>query len=112
MGFWNKSLQIFKCLCENGKQSIRDVAYQTGFSKSSVYRHKQAMERRDLHPESWFWETEEGRTWLVRLVVATIYTFGFKRGVGAETMSEYFVRLHLRGLILDSRVVAFEDGVY
>jgi len=96
MGFWNKSLQIFKCLCENGKQSIRDVAYQTGFSKSSVYRHKQAMERRDLHPESWFWETEEGRTWLARLVVATIYTFGFKRGVGAETMSEYFVRLHLR----------------
>ncbi len=24
-----------------------------------------------------------------------MYTFGFKRGVGAETMSEYFVRLHL-----------------
>jgi len=96
MGFWAKSVQIFKCFCENGKQSIRDVAHQTGFSKSSVHRLQQAMERRDLSPESWFWETEEGRTWLMRLVVATIYTFGFKRGVGAETMSEYFVRLHLQ----------------
>jgi len=96
MGFWAKSVQIFKCFCENGKQSIRDVAHQTGFSKSSVHRLQQAMERRDISPESWFWETEEGRTWLMRLVVATIYTFGFKRGVGAETMSEYFVRLHLQ----------------
>lgn len=95
MGFWAKSIQICKCLCENGKQSIRDVAHRTGFSKSSVHRLQQAMERRDLYPESRLWETEEGRTWLVRLVVATIYTFGFKRGVGAETMSEYFVRLHL-----------------
>ncbi len=63
MGFWAKSIQIFKCLRENGKQSIRDVAHRTGFSKSSVQRLEQAMERRDLYPESWFWETEEGRTW-------------------------------------------------
>ncbi len=95
MGFWAKSIQICKCLYENGKQSIRDVAHQTGFSKSSVHRLAQAMERRDIYPESWFWETEAGRTWLMRLVVATIYTFGFKRGIGAETMSEFFVRLHL-----------------
>lgn len=95
MGFWAKSIAICKCLCENGKQSIRKVADQTGFSKSSVQRHKQAMERRNLYPESWFWETQEGRTWLVRLVVATIYTFGFQRGVGTQTMSTYFVRLHL-----------------
>lgn len=96
MGFWNKSLQICKCICDNGKQSIRDIANWTGFSKSSVHRHNQARERRDVHPESWFWETEEGRRWLTRLVVNTIYTFGFKRGVGAETMSEFFIRLHLQ----------------
>ncbi len=63
MGFWAKSMQIFKCLRENGKQSMRDVAHRTGFSKKSVQRLEQAMERRDLYPESWFWETEEGRTW-------------------------------------------------
>jgi hypothetical protein len=68
MGFWDKSLRIFKCLCDHGKQSVRHMAHQTGFSKSSVHRLQQAMERRDRHPESWWWETEEGRHWLTRLV--------------------------------------------
>jgi hypothetical protein len=95
MGVWAKSLQIFKCLCDNGKQSVRRIAQQTGFSKSSVHRLQQARARRDTHPESWWWETEEGRCWLIRLVVATLYTFGLTRGVGAETLSEFFGRLRL-----------------
>ena|ERR1700730_3901453 len=95
MGVWAKSLQIFKCLCDNGKQSVRRIAHKTGFSKSSVHRLQQAREHRDTHPESWWWETEEGRCWLIRLVVATLYTFGLKRGVGAETISEFFGRLRL-----------------
>src|SRR5207244_11886827 len=95
MGVWAKSLQIFNCLYDNGKQSVRRIAQKTGFSKSSVHRLQQAMERRDTHPESWWWETEVGRCWLIRLVVATLYTFGLKRGVGAETLSEFFGRLHL-----------------
>jgi Family of unknown function (DUF6399) len=53
------------------------------------------MERRGRHPESWWWETEEGRRWLSRLMVATLYTFGFKRGVGVDTLSEFFARLRL-----------------
>jgi hypothetical protein len=32
---------------------------------------------------------------LTRLVVATLYTFGLKRGVGMDTMHEFFARLHL-----------------
>ncbi len=95
MGFWAKSLRIFNAFCDNAKQSIRQVAQQTGLSKSSVHRLQQAMEHRDTHPESWWWETEAGRCWLIRLVVATLYTFGLKRGVGAETLSEFFGRLHL-----------------
>jgi hypothetical protein len=95
MGFWAKSLRIFKCLCDNGTQSIRQVAQRTGLAKSSVHRLKQAMERRDVYPESWVWETEAGRQWLTRLVVATLYTFGLKRGVGMDTMSEFFARLRL-----------------
>ena len=90
-----KSLRIFNPLCDNAKQSLRQVAHQTEFSKSSVHRLKQVMERRDTHPESWWWETEEGRCWSIRLVVATLYTFGLKGGVGAETISECFGRLHL-----------------
>jgi hypothetical protein len=53
------------------------------------------MARRDIHPESWLWETAEGRQWLTRLMVATLSTFGFQRGGGVDTMSEFFVRLRL-----------------
>jgi hypothetical protein len=95
MRFWTKSLRIFNCLCDHGKQSVRRIAQKTGCSKSSVHRLTQAMERRDVYPESWWWETEVGRQWLTRLVVATLYTFGLKRGVGLDTISEFFTRLHL-----------------
>jgi hypothetical protein len=99
MGFWDKSLRIFKSLCDNGTQGVRRIAQQTGLSKSSVHRLKQAMERRNSHPESWFWETADGRQWLTRVVVATLSTFGLKRGVGAETISEFFGRLRLEAQI-------------
>ena len=95
MGFWDKSLCIVKYLRHHGNQSVRRLAQKTGFSKSSVHRHLQAIARRDHYPESGWWETEEGRTWLLRLVVATLFIFGLKRGVGAETISEFFGRLHL-----------------
>ena len=95
MEFWAKSLQIFKSLCDHGTQSVRQLAQRTGLAKSSVHRLTQAMGRRDVHPESWLWETEEGRHWLMRLVAATLYTFGLKRGVGMDTMSEFFARLRL-----------------
>jgi hypothetical protein len=95
MTFWDKSLQIFNCLCAHGTQSVRRIAHKTGFSKSSVHRLTQALERRGRHPESWLWETEEGRRWLTRLVGATLYTFGLKRGVGMDTLSEFFARLRL-----------------
>jgi hypothetical protein len=95
VGFWTKSLRIFNALCDNATQSIRQLARQTGLSKSSVHRLKQAIVRRDHYPESWLWETEDGRRWLTRLVVAALYTFSLKRGVGLETISEFFTHLHL-----------------
>jgi len=95
MRFWTKSLLIFNSLCENATQSIRHLARQTEIPKSSVHRLKQAMARRDCHPESWLWETEDGRRWLTRLVVAALYTFGLKRGVGLATLSEFFTHLRL-----------------
>jgi hypothetical protein len=60
-----------------------------------VHRHRQAIDRRDRYPESSLWETEAGRAWLIRLVVATLFVFGLKRGVGAETLSEFFGHLRL-----------------
>ncbi len=95
MRFWDKSLRIFKCLCANAQQSVRQLAQRTGLSKSSVHRLQQAMDRRNGHPESWCWETAEGRRWLTRLVVATLYIFGLQRGVGVETIREFLTRLCL-----------------
>ena len=89
MRFWTKSLLIFNALCDNAQQSIRQLARQTGMSKRRGHRLTPAMERRDCHPESWWWETEDGRRWLTRLVVAALSTFGLKRGVGLETLSEF-----------------------
>jgi DNA-binding IclR family transcriptional regulator len=95
MGFWTKSLLIFKSLCDNGRQGVRRIALQTGLPTSSVHRLQQAMERRDVHPESWLWETAEGRRWLTRVLVATLSPFGLTRGVGVETLREFFSRVHL-----------------
>jgi Family of unknown function (DUF6399)/IclR helix-turn-helix domain len=95
MGLWAKSIVIFNAIRAYGKQSIRSLADRTGLSKSSVHRHLQAMDRRDRSPESSLWETEAGRAWLIRLLVATLFVFGLKRGVGAETLSEFFRRLRL-----------------
>jgi hypothetical protein len=95
MGLWAKSVRIFNVIRTHGQQSIRGLAERTGLSKSSVHRHLQAIDRRDRYPESSLWETEPGRAWLIRLVVATLFMFGLKRGVGAETLSEFFSRLRL-----------------
>src|SRR5260370_390654 len=95
MRFWTKSRLIFNAFRDNTKASIRQVALQTGLSKRSVHRLWQAMVGRNQHPESWFWETEEGRRWFIRFVVAVLYHFGLKRGVGAETISAFFACLHL-----------------
>jgi hypothetical protein len=95
MGLWAKSVLIFNAIRTHGQQSVRGLAERIGLSKSSVHRHLQAMDRRDRYPESPLWETEAGRTWLLRLMVATLLVFGLKRGVGAETLSEFLGRLRL-----------------
>ena len=94
MGLWAKSVLIFNALREHGQQSVRRLAECTGLSKSSVHRHLQAINRRDRYPESSLWETEAGRNWLIRLVVATLLVFGLKRGVGAETLRACLINSH------------------
>jgi hypothetical protein len=44
MGFWEKSLRVFKCLCENGRQGVRRIAQQTGLSKK---QHLDNLRRKD-----------------------------------------------------------------
>ena len=89
------SQQVFEAIREGGKRSIRKIAEATGIPKSSVHRHQRAIERRNQYPESSLWETAAGQEWLRLLVFGTIYVFGIKCGIGAETLSEFFYLLQL-----------------
>jgi hypothetical protein len=81
--------------CSPVKSSIRKIAEVVEISKSSAHRIVAAIKKRDLHPESYFWETVEGAAWLKSFFYGTIFHFGIRHGVGAEMISEFFNLLHL-----------------
>ena len=66
------SRKVASAIREFGKQTIRKVAEQAGCSKSAAHRHIQSQKKRNLYPESWFWETEEGQAWLRLLVFGSL----------------------------------------
>lgn len=85
----------FSALREGGSLSIRKLAQATGIPKSSVERHRKALEERTQWPEASFWEQEAGYQWLRLLVFAVIFVFGIKGGVGVERLSEFFHHVRL-----------------
>jgi len=95
MNLRQRCQQVFDAIREGGQRSIRRIAAATGIPKSSIHRHKQAIERRNQYPESCLWETAAGQKWLRRLVCSAIYVFGIKCGIGAQTLSEFFDLLQL-----------------
>ena len=74
---------------------MRKLAQATGIAKSSVDRHRQALQERSVVAEAVFWEQALGQDWLHRLVFAIIYVFGIKGGMGADRLSEFFHCVHL-----------------
>lgn len=87
--------KVFLAVSSQGSQTMRAIAKATGISKSSVHRHRQAILRRNQQPESCLWESQAGAHWLKLLVLATIFVFCFKRGVGCESLAEFFRLLRL-----------------
>ena len=81
--------------CSPVKISLRKLAKFVEISKSSVHRIVNAVQKRNLHPESHFWESAEGMTWLKLLVSGTIFHFGIRHGVGADMISDFFQLLRL-----------------
>jgi hypothetical protein len=90
MGFWEKSVRIFTSLCEAGTPRVRHRAQHTGGSKRRAQRLTPAMGPRDSPPESWVWETAEGRGGLPRGGVAPLAPVGLQRGVGLDTLRACF----------------------
>jgi hypothetical protein len=66
-----------------------------GVPKSTVhYQSQRHSERVDVHGTD-YWESTHGQTFLKRLIVGTIYTFGIKGGVGSGRISAYLKSLQL-----------------
>jgi DNA-binding transcriptional ArsR family regulator len=96
MNLRGRCQQIFNVLRELGPQSIRKLAAATGLPKSSVDRHcKGLRERAQQVPEAELWEPERGAQWLRVLMLAVVFVFGLKGGVGVERLSEFFHRVRL-----------------
>ena len=87
--------QVAEFLKTQGRLALSAIAEATGLSRSAVHRHQQSIERAEQHPESGWWESAVGYQWLVRLVIAVVYHFGIKQGVGAESLSAFFKEIHV-----------------
>lgn len=87
--------QVAAYLKKQGQAALSVIAQATGMSRSSVHRHQQALERAQQHPESAWWDSAVGYQWLVRLVIAVVYHFGLKQGVGAESLAAFFKAIHV-----------------
>lgn len=87
--------KVAECIHTKGNQRLQAIANATGLTISSVYRHQQAIARRNQRPESWWWEIPVGSHCLKVFVLGVVYYFGIKHGIGAESLSEFFEAVHL-----------------
>ncbi len=103
MNLREKIVSIFSKRCE----TVRKIEEKTDIPKSTVHHHKKQIEKRDQYDESTFWETEVGYNFLKRLVIATIYTFSIKGGLGAGRIKEFFeyIRIGTHVGISDSSIL-------
>jgi len=83
MGVRVRCRLVFLLISTFSTASVRAIGRLLGISKSSVHRHKKAIEARNTHLESSLLETAEGQQWLFRLLFATLFVFGIMSGVGA-----------------------------
>ena len=77
------------------EKTVRKISEETGIPKSTVHYHKQKILERVNSSGTDFWERDEGRHFIVRLVIGTIYMFALKSGNGAGRLHEFFNLLKL-----------------
>lgn len=82
----------------NPGQSIRAASLELGIAKSTIHDHIGRQTARNGDAESAFLDSPAGQLFLKRLIVATLYTFGIKAGVGAGRIEEFMklLRMHTR----------------
>ena len=87
--------KVYPYIIQSGKLSLREISNIINLTKDSIARSINMIFKRNNHPESHFWETEEGKTWLNLLVIAMIYEFGIKGNQGADRMSDFCKRIRI-----------------
>ncbi len=77
------------------KKSVRKVSKELGVPKSTIHHEQKKQLARNQYAESEFWETEAGQSFLKRLIVSVIYTFGIKGGIGAGRIEEFMNQIRI-----------------
>ena len=95
INIFQRRLNIAEFVVQKGHQTLEQIAQALGISQSSIWRHQKARAPLQDDPVSAFWSSAAGMVYLIRLVVATLYCFGIKQGVGAESLSEFFRLIEL-----------------
>ncbi len=86
-----KIINIFK----RKEKSGRKIAKELGIPKSTVYYNLLQTQKRQFKAGTDFWDTDQGYAFMIRLVVASIYSFAVKGGFGAGKLKSYFEMLNI-----------------
>ncbi len=76
-------------------ESLRTASKNLGVPKSTIHYQEQRKLKREEKTGTTYWETKTGQTYLKRMIISTIYTFGIKGGVGCDRISEHFKHLQI-----------------
>lgn len=99
---FQRRLNIVDFIAQQGQQTLEQIAKALGIHFSSVWRHQKAIELLQTHPISQFWSSPAGMRYLIVVFSAVIYCFGIKQGTGAESLSEFFCLIGLKGHVATS----------
>jgi len=80
---------------EKPNQSYRAASAELGIPKSTIHAQVQRAQKRNQYEESYFWNSEAGQSFLKRLIVSTIYTFGIKGGIGSGRIEEFMQQIRI-----------------
>jgi hypothetical protein len=100
-------------MIKKGETSCRKLAEIFNTSKSSISRKQHKLRNRENMPGASYFETEQGKRWILRMAVACIFIFGNISGVGSERISLFFSLIYATSFIGLSRssAVKIEDQI-
>lgn len=83
----NKISKLADYVKNSSTKSCRKLAAAFNTSKSSIHRRQKKINARSGIAGAAFFETEEGQSWILQLVVATVLVFGIIAGIGADRLA-------------------------